>query len=80
MPTPPAVPLTTDERKRLRSLHLADQAAAHRLARRRARGRLGVIVAADALLVVFALFGAYAVGVADGGAAPAPWSTSGVSP
>ncbi len=80
MPTPPAVPLTTDERRRLRALHLADQAEAHRLVRRRAASRLGLILAADALLVAFALSGAYAVGVVDGGASPAPWSTSGDSP
>ena len=80
MPTPPAVPLTTDERRRLRSLHLADQAEARRLVRQRAAGRLGLILAADALLVAFALSGAYAVGVADGDAPPAPSYTSGVSP
>ena len=80
MPTPPALPLSAAERARLRALHLADQAAGARVPRRRAGVHLGVILAADLLLVVFGLSGVYAVGAAQGAVPPTPWSTVDVLP
>ena len=81
MPTPPAPPLSTQEVKRLRALHLADQAeAARRPVSGGAHVHIALRIAADVLLVVFGLTGAYAVGAAEGVVPPSPWSTVDLSP